>query len=360
MRCDEAAEADGARGEPPERGRIRARRRAARPFWREFGVMSMCLPGEQGALEVGDINRETGAISITKAWKWDNGRLKLGDPKSVRGICTTFVPLETVARLDLDRRALVDRDHRRAVRAHLGGGERGERRGHCGQAAPAARARPRSGAGAPAARCAARLLGEIERVPGGFEAIWMDDRGLVHSRVFGTYDAAVDHIAQMEWAATKSGDPLLLATTHYVKAATLSRVGATKHALRLLTRAMSDIEYMVDDDATAAAVYSILRMLAGTIAAATGDADTARSHPREAEHLARHSAATGSSTTPPSGRRTSICTRCAPRSTSASRARRSRSRRRLGSRRGSRKSGTAISGSTRPGHTCSPVRSTRL
>ncbi|MGW6699781.1 hypothetical protein [Nocardia sp. NPDC055049] len=44
-------------------------------------------------------------VSITKAWKWANGRLKLGDPKSARGIRTTFVPLETVARLDLDRDA---------------------------------------------------------------------------------------------------------------------------------------------------------------------------------------------------------------------------------------------------------------
>ncbi|MFD6399002.1 hypothetical protein [Nocardia sp. NPDC060249] len=47
-------------------------------------------------------------------------------------------------------------------------------------------------------------LGEIERVPGGFEAIWMDARGLVDSQVFDTYDIAVNHIAQHEAGALLS------------------------------------------------------------------------------------------------------------------------------------------------------------
>lgn len=104
----------------------------------------------------------------------------------------------------------------------------------------------------------------------------------------GFTDLSMTATERMEWAAVRAGDPLLLATVYYVKAATLSRVGATKHALRLLNRAMSDIEYMVDEDGTAAAVYSILHMRAGTIAAATGDADASRAHLREAEVLARH------------------------------------------------------------------------
>ncbi|WP_028476182.1 helix-turn-helix domain-containing protein [Nocardia sp. CNY236] len=103
----------------------------------------------------------------------------------------------------------------------------------------------------------------------------------------GYADLSLTATERMEWAASRSGDPLLLATTYYVKAATLARVGATHQALRLLSRAMSDIEAIIDDDATAAAVYSILHMRAGTIAAATGDADTARSHLAEAEQLAR-------------------------------------------------------------------------
>lgn len=108
------------------------------------------------------------------------------------------------------------------------------------------------------------------------------------SHKMGFTDLSMTATERMEWAATRAGDPLLLATVYYVKAATLSRMGATKHALRLLNRAMSEIEYMVDEDGTAAAVYSILHMRAGTIAAATGGADAARSHLREAEVLARH------------------------------------------------------------------------
>ncbi|MFR9773067.1 helix-turn-helix domain-containing protein [Nocardia sp. SC052] len=103
----------------------------------------------------------------------------------------------------------------------------------------------------------------------------------------GYVDLSLTATERMEWAATRAGDPLLLATTHYVKAATLSRMGATDHALRLLSRAMADIDPLLeDDDQTVAAVYSLLHMRAGTIAAATGDADTARSHLEEAGRLA--------------------------------------------------------------------------
>ncbi len=103
----------------------------------------------------------------------------------------------------------------------------------------------------------------------------------------GYADLSLTATERMEWAASRAGDPLLLATTHYVKAATLARVGATRQALRLLTRAMADIDPLVEEDQTAAAVYSILHMRAGTIAAATGDADTSRAHLAEAELLAR-------------------------------------------------------------------------
>src|SRR5690606_8095756 len=102
----------------------------------------------------------------------------------------------------------------------------------------------------------------------------------------GFPDLAMTATERMVWAANRSGDPLLLGTSHYVQAATLSRVGATSKALRLLNRSMGELEPLVDEDATAAAVYSILHMRAGTIAAATGDADTARAHLLEAEQLA--------------------------------------------------------------------------
>ncbi|MCC3328217.1 tyrosine-type recombinase/integrase [Nocardia abscessus] len=74
--------------------------------WRpqaEFGLVSMARPSEVGALLVRDIDPETGAVRINKAWKDDGTRLRLGKPKSKRGIRTVNVPLETVARLDLAR-----------------------------------------------------------------------------------------------------------------------------------------------------------------------------------------------------------------------------------------------------------------
>ncbi|MGW4370731.1 tyrosine-type recombinase/integrase [Nocardia takedensis] len=76
------------------------------PRWRvqaEFGLVSMARPGEIGALQVRDVNPITGAVRINKAWKDGGSKLKLGKPKSARGIRTVNIPLETVARLDLSR-----------------------------------------------------------------------------------------------------------------------------------------------------------------------------------------------------------------------------------------------------------------
>ncbi|MFI7004130.1 tyrosine-type recombinase/integrase [Nocardia sp. NPDC050175] len=76
------------------------------PRWRsqaEFGLVSMARPGEVGALLVRDVNRRTGAVRINKAWKAAGSKLKLGKPKSKRGVRTVNVPLETLDRLDLSR-----------------------------------------------------------------------------------------------------------------------------------------------------------------------------------------------------------------------------------------------------------------
>ncbi|MGK8558831.1 tyrosine-type recombinase/integrase [Nocardia gipuzkoensis] len=76
--------------------------------WRpqaEFGLVSMARPGEIGALLVRDVNPVTRAVRINKAWKDGGSHLKLGPPKSERGIRTINVPLETLDRLDLTRPA---------------------------------------------------------------------------------------------------------------------------------------------------------------------------------------------------------------------------------------------------------------
>ncbi len=102
----------------------------------------------------------------------------------------------------------------------------------------------------------------------------------------GYSDLSLTATERMLWAAELSGDPLLLATVHYLKAATLSRIGAGKQALRLLERSMDDIEPLVEGNPRAAAVMSTLHMRSGTIAATLFDADTSRSHLAEAARLA--------------------------------------------------------------------------
>ncbi|WP_433600333.1 tyrosine-type recombinase/integrase [Nocardia sp. CA-135953] len=69
----------------------------------EFSTASMARPAEIAALLVGDINRDTGAVDISKAFKYTGGRLKLGPPKTQRGVRVTNVPMETLDLLDLDR-----------------------------------------------------------------------------------------------------------------------------------------------------------------------------------------------------------------------------------------------------------------
>ncbi|WP_280378310.1 tyrosine-type recombinase/integrase [Nocardia wallacei] len=69
----------------------------------EFALVSMARPGEIHALRVGDIDPATGAVRITKAWKGVGTKMRLGKPKSKRGIRTVNVPLDTLARLDLNR-----------------------------------------------------------------------------------------------------------------------------------------------------------------------------------------------------------------------------------------------------------------
>lgn len=277
-----------------------------RPMF-EFMVMSMCRPGEVFALTVGDVDPDTGAVTIDKAWKYDNGRRKLGAPKSERGVRVTYVPLETVARLELDRprdellfptgvgtaftvagfysqiwlpairrlEALADPDDpgrnlfgRMArwpgetpaqlltrfdrsvvdgllakwvtpyITRHTGISWRlqdgvpiwvvsrdaghesvsttDRKYGHIDSRASLAAAETAAGR-LPALRSTvvdlemmrrrrmvrAGQLGEIDQTGEGFEAVWMDADGVVHSRVFDDYDAAVDHVALHE-----VGDPI--------------------------------------------------------------------------------------------------------------------------------------------------------
>ncbi|MFI5715042.1 hypothetical protein [Nocardia sp. NPDC051750] len=102
----------------------------------------------------------------------------------------------------------------------------------------------------------------------------------------GYADLSLTAMDRMEWAADRSGDPLLMATCHYLRAAALTRIGAGKHALRLLDRTMSEIEPMIHQDPNAAAVWTALHMRAGVIAASQADGSASDEHLAEAAKVA--------------------------------------------------------------------------
>lgn len=106
------------------------------------------------------------------------------------------------------------------------------------------------------------------------------------SHKLGYSDLSMTATDRMVWAAERSGDPLLLGTVHYVQAATLSRIGAGKKAMTLLQRSATEIQPLISNSTTAAAVYTTLHMRAGTIAATLGDGMLSESHLGEAEEVA--------------------------------------------------------------------------
>ncbi|WP_028478322.1 hypothetical protein [Nocardia sp. CNY236] len=103
---------------------------------------------------------------------------------------------------------------------------------------------------------------------------------------FGYSDLSMTATERMFWAATKSGDPLRVASVHYLKAATLARIGAGRQAMKLIDRTVADLGPLAEADQTAAAVLSTLHMRAGTISATLGRSDVSRDHLAEAGRIA--------------------------------------------------------------------------
>ncbi|WP_029899500.1 helix-turn-helix domain-containing protein [Nocardia brasiliensis] len=101
----------------------------------------------------------------------------------------------------------------------------------------------------------------------------------------GHYDLSTLATERMVWAATQSGDPLLIATTQYVKSAALARVGETQRAMQLADRTISEIESLADDQ-SGAAVLCALHMRRAGLAALFTDTATAETHFAEARALA--------------------------------------------------------------------------
>jgi transcriptional regulator with XRE-family HTH domain len=102
----------------------------------------------------------------------------------------------------------------------------------------------------------------------------------------GYADLSLTAVERMEWAAARSGDPLLVGMTHYLRAAALARIGAGKQAMVLLNRTIDELQPVAPSDDLASAVYSALHMKAGTIAATLADHDASDSHLNEAAEFA--------------------------------------------------------------------------
>lgn len=101
----------------------------------------------------------------------------------------------------------------------------------------------------------------------------------------GHYDLSLLATNYMVWAASQADDPLLTATTQYVRSAALARLGATDQAVRLTDRTIAEVEPLATDEA-GAAVLCALHMRRAGLASTAYDADATDTHFAEARNLA--------------------------------------------------------------------------
>jgi len=101
----------------------------------------------------------------------------------------------------------------------------------------------------------------------------------------GYVDLSLTALDRMEWAVAQAGDPLLSAIVDYVRAGALSRIGEHDGAVRLLLRAIAQVEPLVASDPKARAVLGCLHMKAVAIYGSAADHDAVDTHLSEAERL---------------------------------------------------------------------------
>jgi transcriptional regulator with XRE-family HTH domain len=133
--------------------------------------------------------------------------------------------------------------------------------------------------------------GEQHRAAGMLAMTYRGANTLAHK--LGYVDLSLTAMERMERAAEDSGDPLLVATADYLRAAALARIGDGKAALRLLHQQINNLDPWVtregEEDLAMVAVLGALQMRAGVIAASMADADRAVEHLDEAARLAEWS-----------------------------------------------------------------------
>lgn len=102
------------------------------------------------------------------------------------------------------------------------------------------------------------------------------------SHKLGHHDLSMLATDRMEWAAGQSNDPLLLATTRYVRSAALARIGASEQAIALTDRTIADVE-PIATDIPSKAVLCALHMRRAGLAATAWDSDSTDTHYAEAK-----------------------------------------------------------------------------
>lgn len=102
----------------------------------------------------------------------------------------------------------------------------------------------------------------------------------------GYIDLSLTALDRMDWAASRTHDPLLVAIVDYVRAGALGRIGERDGALRLLVRAMNVLDGMAGSSDEARAVLGCLHMKAIAIYGTLADGERVATHYEQASRIA--------------------------------------------------------------------------
>jgi transcriptional regulator with XRE-family HTH domain len=102
----------------------------------------------------------------------------------------------------------------------------------------------------------------------------------------GYTDLSLAALDRMEWAASQSGDPVLVAVVDYVRSGALSRLGEHNGAVRLLTRAINSVEPLIDRDRNVLPVLGSLHMKLIGVYGAMANGELVATHTAEATRIA--------------------------------------------------------------------------
>lgn len=153
-------------------------------------------------------------------------------------------------------------------------------------------------------RLAEALPGLLDELHGAVQAVSETDRERLFGMLAEVYyavecvasglgyeDLYLLAIERHGWAATRSGDPLLVAAARWGRVGPIMRAAAYRPGLMLLERARSELEPLGGDVATLA-MYGSLHLRSALLSARDGDAAATWAHIAEAYDVAAHTGET--------------------------------------------------------------------